>query len=161
MLTIDGSLGEGGGQVLRTSLTLSVLTHTPIRLTNIRARRPKPGLQPQHLQAVRAAAAICSADVRGADLHSVELEFRPGAVRAGRYRFSIETAGSACLVLQTVALPLAVAQGTSTVIVRGGTHVPWSPSYHYLERQWLPHLRASGLRMTLTERRRVLPARRR
>lgn len=150
MLTIDGSLGEGGGQVLRTALTLAALTETPIRLINIRARRSKPGLQAQHLAAVRAAAAICAGELRGAELHSTELEFRPGTVRAGRYRFSIETAGSSCLVLQTVALPLALAQGTSTVTVRGGTHVPWSPSYHYLERQWLPHLQAMGLRLRLT-----------
>lgn len=150
MLTIDGSLGEGGGQVLRTALTLSTLTGTPLRLINIRARRPKPGLQPQHLAAVRAAAAICAGQVRGAELGSTELEFRPGSVKAGRYRFAIETAGSACLVLQNVALPLALAEGTSTVTVRGGTHVPWSPSYHYLERQWLPHVQAMGLHIRLS-----------
>ncbi len=150
MLTIDGSLGEGGGQVLRTALTLSMLTHTPVRLTNIRARRPKPGLQAQHLAAARAAAAICAGDLRGAEPHSTEIELRPGAARPGRYRFTIETAGSACLLLQTIALPLALAQGASTVITRGGTHVPWSPSYHYLERHWLPHLQAMGLRLRLT-----------
>jgi RNA 3'-phosphate cyclase len=150
MLTIDGSIGEGGGQVLRSALTLSILTGTPIHLTNIRARRSKPGLQAQHLTAVKAAAAICAAETRGADLHATELEFHPGQVKPGRYRFTIETAGSACLVLQTVALPLALAPGTSTVTLRGGTHVPWSPSYHYLERQWQPHLQAMGLHINLT-----------
>ncbi len=136
--------------MLRTSLALAAHTGTAIRLTNIRARRARPGLQAQHLAAVRAAAAICAGELRGAELGSTELEFRPGAVRAGRYRFAIETAGSACLVLQTVALPLALTQGTSTIAVRGGTHVPWSPSYHYLERQWLPHIQALGLRQRLS-----------
>lgn len=150
MLPIDASLGEGGGQVLRTALTLSILTGTPVRLTNIRARRPKPGLQAQHLQAVQAAAAICAGDLRGAEMHSTELEFHPGQVKGGRYRFAIPTAGSACLVLQTIALPLALAQGASTVTIRGGTHVPWSPSFHYLEHQWLPHLQAAGLRLRLS-----------
>ncbi len=150
MLTIDGSLGEGGGQVLRSALTLAILTRTPVRLTNIRARRPKPGLQAQHLAAARAAASICGGDLRGAELRSTEIEFRPGAAKAGRYRFAIETAGSACLLLQTVALPLALMKGASTVTVRGGTHVPWSPSYHYLERHWLPHFQAMGLRLRLT-----------
>ena len=144
MLTIDGSMGEGGGQVLRASLALSILTRTPIHLYNIRAGRSKPGLQPQHLQSVLAAAAICAGQTRGAALHSRELFFEPGEVHAGRYRFDIGTAGSAPLVLQTVFLPLARAKDSSTLTITGGTHVPHSPCYHYLERQWLPTLQGLG-----------------
>jgi RNA 3'-phosphate cyclase len=153
MIEIDGSMGEGGGQVLRSALSLAAITGSPVRLTNIRAGREKPGLQPQHLEAVRAAAAICSGTVRGAALHSREIVFEPGALRAGRYRFDIGTAGSAPLVLQTVILPLARASGSSTVRIQGGTHVPFSPSYHYLERQWLALLLARGFwaRMSLEQ----------
>ena len=149
MLEIDGAMGEGGGQVLRSSLSLSILTGKPVHITNIRAARQKPGLQPQHLQAVLAAAAICGAEVRGAAINSQQLFFEPGAVHAGRYRFDIGTAGAATLVLQTVFLPLARAGGTSNVIIRGGTHVPFSPAYHYLERQWLPVLQERGYWMRL------------
>lgn len=144
MLQIDGSMGEGGGQVLRSSLALSILTGQPAHLTNMRARRAKPGLQPQHLQAVRAAAAICGGHVRGAELHSQQLFFEPGDIHPGRYDFDIGTAGSAQLVLQTIFLPLARAKDSSQVSITGGTHVPNSPCYHYLERQWLPFLQACG-----------------
>src|SRR5712692_236614 len=105
MLELDGSLGEGGGQILRTSLALSLLTGKPFRLFNIRAGRSKPGLQPQHLMSVRAAATIGHADLRGAARGSCDLTFRPGTVTAGRYRFDIGTAGATGLVLQTVYLP--------------------------------------------------------
>jgi RNA 3'-phosphate cyclase len=159
MIEIDGSLGEGGGQVLRSSLTLSVLTGQPVHLTQIRARRPKPGLQPQHLAAVRAAAAISGAVVEGAVLGSDELTFIPGSVRRGDYRFDIGSAGSTSLVLQTILLPLAVGldlrglrdlEGlTSEVTLIGGTHVPWSPCTHYLDLQWLPYLRRMGLNAEL------------
>jgi RNA 3'-terminal phosphate cyclase (ATP) len=136
---IDGSMGEGGGQVLRSSLTLAALTGRPVRLFNIRSRRPRPGLQPQHLMSVKAAAAICAAEVEGAALHSQGLEFSPGAVRSGEYRFDIGTAGATSLVIQTVFLPLALAgAGPSEVTVIGGTHVPHSPSFHYLALNWLP-----------------------
>jgi RNA 3'-phosphate cyclase len=155
MIKIDGSLGEGGGQVLRSSLTLSVLKGQPVLITAIRARRPKPGLQPQHLAAVRAAAAISGAEVEGAALGSGELSFKPGPVRPGDYRFDIGTAGSTSLVLQTIFLPLALAPDlrglgdleglTSEVMLIGGTHVPWSPCTHYLDLQWLPYLRRAGL----------------
>jgi RNA 3'-terminal phosphate cyclase (ATP) len=163
MIHIDGSLGEGGGQVLRSSLTLSALTGQPVHVTAIRARRPKAGLQPQHLAAVRAAAAISGAEVEGATLGSSELIFAPGPIRAGEYRFDIGTAGSTSLVLQTILLPLSVGADlrglgdpsagsgqaleglTSQVTLIGGTHVPWSPCFHYLDLQWLPYLRRAGL----------------
>lgn len=156
MITIDGSLGEGGGQVLRSSLTLAILTGRPVRVHNIRARRPKPGLQAQHLAAVRAAASISAAEVTGATLGSQELTFAPGPARPGEYRADIGTAGSTSLVLQTVFLPLALVAapgsrdaagdgtGASGLALTGGTHVPWSPCTHYLTLHWLPMLRRLG-----------------
>ena len=147
---MDGSLGEGGGQVLRTALSLSVLTHQAVQLTNIRARRLKPGLAAQHLEAVQAAAAISQAEVEGANLGSTRLRFAPGAVTPGNYHFKIPTAGAATLVLQTVFLPLCLAGAASSVTIGGGTHVPWSPCYHYLERQWLLALEAMGVEARLT-----------
>jgi RNA 3'-phosphate cyclase len=150
MLTIDGSQGEGGGQALRSSLTLAVITGKAVTIENIRARRPKPGLQPQHLQAVKAAAAICGAAVEGAALNSQRVVFRPEAIRPGRYRFEIGTAGSTSLVLQTIFLPLSLAGGSSNVSISGGTHVPYSPAYHYLEWHWLLFMERIGCRASLT-----------
>lgn len=144
MLEIDGSTGEGGGQVLRSALALSILTGQAIHLINIRARRPKPGLQPQHLESVRAAAQICGGQARGAALNSQQLFFEPGEVHPGRYRFDIKTAGASALVLQTIFLPLARARDSSSITITGGTHVPHSPCYHYLERQWLPVMQSCG-----------------
>lgn len=135
---------EGGGQVLRSALTLSILTGQEVLITNIRAGRPKPGLQPQHIQAVKAAAALCEASVEGVAAGAQRLQFAPGTVKPGGYTFEIHTAGAASLVLQTVFLPLSQAPGSSHVTITGGTHVPWSPSFHYLEWQWLPFLRRLG-----------------
>jgi len=148
-ITVDGALGEGGGQVLRTSLTCALLTGTPVRVVNIRAGRPRPGLRPQHLAAVRAAAEISNARVEGARVGSREIAFWPDTVRPGRYRWDIGTAGAVTLVLQTVALPLALAGGKSRVTIRGGTHVPWSPTWAYVERQWAPFMKRLGLSMRL------------
>lgn len=147
MIVVDGAMGEGGGQVLRTSLALSLVTGLPFRIERIRAARARPGLAPQHLRSVQAAAAAGRARVEGAWRGSMALLFVPGAVSAGIYRFDVGTAGSASLVLQTVALPLALAGGASTVAVVGGTHVPWSPSAHYLERQWAWALEQIGARL--------------
>src|SRR5512143_1680046 len=129
MLTIDGSIGEGGGQILRTALSLALCGRRPIRLVNVRARRPKPGLRPQHLAAVRAAAAVASAAVEGATIGSETLTFVPNAVRAGDYRFAIGTAGSASLVLQTVLPALLTADGVSNLTLEGGTHNPLAPTF--------------------------------
>jgi RNA 3'-terminal phosphate cyclase (ATP) len=149
MLEIDGSQGEGGGQVLRSALTLSLLTGKPFELKSIRARRPKPGLAAQHLAAVNAAATIGSAVVGGAKLRSRRLTFRPGRIRSGNYRFEIGTAGSAPLLLQAILPPLWEVGDSSTVQVGGGTHVPWSPCYHYLEWAWLFFLEKIGLQIGL------------
>ncbi len=146
---IDGSLGEGGGQVLRTSLSLSAVTGKPLRITNIRSNRSQPGLKHQHLQAVKAVAEICRAEVEGARLGSKTLSLHPEKVQGGRYQFSIPTAGSASLVLQTVFYPLVFATRVSQVTVQGGTHVRWSPCFHYLQQQWLPYLTRMGYQAEL------------
>lgn len=147
MLTLDGSHGEGGGQILRSALALSLLLQRPIRVTNIRAGRSKPGLRPQHLAAVQAAARIGQAQVEGASPGSQEITFRPQGVRGGNYRFAIPTAGAATLLLQTVLLPLALAGETSTLRLQGGTHVPWSPTYEYLAWHFAPFIERLGLRL--------------
>ena len=151
MVQIDGSHGEGGGQILRTSLSLSVLTGKPVTVARVRAGRSKPGLQPQHLMAVRAAAALCDADTEGAAVGSTHLVFTPKTPpRAGEYRFEIGTAGAAALVLQTVLLPLALAPGDSRVTVTGGTHVPHAPTAEYLERVYGTLLRRSGVEASVS-----------
>ncbi len=149
MLTIDGSIGEGGGQILRTALSLAVCGRRAIRLVNIRARRPKPGLRPQHLAAVHAAAAIAGADVEGATPGSTTLTFVPHAVRAGDYRFAIGTAGSAALVLQTVLPALLTAGGVSNLTLEGGTHNPLAPTFECLAHAYLPLLARMGARVEL------------
>lgn len=141
---MDGSQGEGGGQVLRSALTLAGMTGQAMRISRIRAGRPKPGLAAQHLTAVKAIAEVCSAQVEGATPGSTSLTFIPGSPRPGTYRFDIGTAGATTLVLQTIFLPLSVAQEASTVAITGGTHVPWSPCFHYLDWHWLPVMRQAG-----------------
>jgi len=150
MIEIDGSMGEGGGQVLRTSLALAILSRQELHITHIRARRAKPGLMAQHLKSVEAAAQVCRATVEGAAIGSQTLTFRPGELHAGRYHFEIGTAGSTSLVLQTVFIPLCMAGGTSTLTLTGGTHVPWSPCFEYLSLQWLPYLQQMGFNAGLT-----------
>jgi len=153
VLVIDGSHGEGGGQVLRTALALAVLTGQPMRIEHIRAGRRKPGLRPQHLTAVRAAAAVCGAHLEGDVLDSQALTFVPDSPpRPGKYTFDVTevarrgSAGSVSLVLQTVLLPLAMAGGESHLTLRGGTHVPWAPPMSYLEHVFLPILARMGVR---------------
>jgi RNA 3'-terminal phosphate cyclase (ATP) len=144
MITIDGSRGEGGGQILRTSLALSMITGTPFRIANIRAGRNKPGLLRQHLTGVRAATRISGAEVTGDVLRSQELTFRPGPVQAGEYAFAVGTAGSAGLVLQTVLPALLGAGAASTLELSGGTHNPASPPAGFLQRTFLPLLAQMG-----------------
>lgn len=148
-LAIDGSQGEGGGQILRTALSLSVLTQTPVRIHRIRAGRPKPGLMRQHLACVRAAAVVAGADVEGAELNSTELRFNPHTIGSGSHHFSIGTAGSCNLVLQTLIPMLLRGAGKSRITVEGGTHNPLAPSSCYLERVFLPQLRRIGAKISL------------
>ncbi len=149
---LDGSVGEGGGQILRTALSLAALTGRGVHITRIRANRPNPGLAPQHLSGVRALASLCQAQVRGDALHATELTFIPQAqVRPGSYTFDVEvlsgrgSAGSVTLLLQTLLWPLAFAGGPSHLTLRGGTHVAWSPPYDYVADVFFPTLAAMGL----------------
>jgi RNA 3'-terminal phosphate cyclase (ATP) len=145
VITIDGSMGEGGGQVLRSSLALSLLTGAPLRIDKIRAGRARPGLMRQHLMAVHAASTISNAQVSGAELGSTELTFRPGAVRGGDYRFAIGSAGSTTLVFQTILLPLLLGTSApSSLHFEGGTHNPMAPPFEFLERCFLPLLARMG-----------------
>jgi RNA 3'-terminal phosphate cyclase (ATP) len=150
MITIDGSEGEGGGQVLRTSLTLALATGRPFRIENIRANRKKPGLLRQHLTAVRTAAQVGDAVVDGAELGSLALEFRPGKLRGGTYDVAIGSAGSACLVLQTILPALALAPESSEIRIEGGTHNPLAPTFECLERAFVPIARRMGAKIALT-----------
>lgn len=144
MLTIDGSHGEGGGQILRTSLALSVVTGKPFKLINVRANRPTPGLQQQHLTAVRAAATICDATVDGDAKSSQTLVFEPGKVKSGSYDFDIGTAGSTTLVLQTVLPPLMLCSEKSQLSFSGGTHNPHAPPFDYINETFVPTLAQFG-----------------
>jgi RNA 3'-terminal phosphate cyclase (ATP) len=144
MIAIDGSEGEGGGQILRTSLALSLVRGQPFRMGRIRARRQKPGLLRQHLAAVEAARTVGCAEVRGATLSSQVLEFRPGPVTPGNYRFAVGTAGSATLVLQTLFPSLLTASGPSTLTLEGGTHNPLAPSFDFLAKCFMPLIHRMG-----------------
>jgi RNA 3'-terminal phosphate cyclase (ATP) len=146
MIEIDGSEGEGGGQILRSALALSILTKRPFRLVNIRANRSQPGLRPQHLMCVKAAGAICNAVYKGASVGSSVMYFEPKDLRAGQYHFSIGTAGATALVLHTVYLPLALRGSVpSEVTITGGTHNDHAPCFHFLETTWNGYMRRLGL----------------
>ncbi|MDW8038055.1 MAG: RNA 3'-terminal phosphate cyclase [Thermoguttaceae bacterium] len=146
-LVLDGAMGEGGGQILRSALSLSAVTGRAFRIERIRAARKKPGLQAQHLTAVLAAAQICQAQVEGASLGSQQLAFWPGPVRGGRYEFDVGTAGSTTLVLQTVLPALALAKEPSELILQGGTHNPLAPPFDFLVEVFLPMLRQMDVRV--------------
>lgn len=154
MLHLDGSYGEGGGQILRTALSLSAMLGVPVRIDHIRAGRPKPGLRPQHLTAVRALAQISQAEFSGAELHSQSLTFRPRAPHPGHYLFDVAektgSAGSVTLIAQALLPALINAAQPSTLILKGGTHVPWSPPAHYLMHVFLPALAQMGAMVKLT-----------
>jgi len=146
-IEIDGSQGEGGGQVLRTSLTLSAIMGRPVRIEKIRAGRTKPGLKRQHLTCVKAVAEICGAKVSAVEVGSGELEFVPGAIKGGDYRFDVGTAGSVTLVAQTILPVLLKADVPSTVTITGGTHVPFAPIWEFFVETYLPELRKMGARV--------------
>jgi RNA 3'-terminal phosphate cyclase (ATP) len=159
MLHIDGAMGEGGGQVLRTALGLSLVTGQPFLIERIRAGRKRPGLQRQHLTSVMAAAQVGGARIEGAELGSQRLCFRPGRVRAGDYRVAIGTAGSTTLVLQTILPALFGADGPSTVELSGGTHNQMAPPFDFLQQAFAPHLHRMGVGLALTlERHGFYPA---
>ena len=145
-INIDGSYGEGGGQIVRTSLSLAMITRQSLKLVNIRGGRKKSGLRPQHLTAVQACASVCGAKVVGAKLGARNLSFTPGPIAPSSYEFHIGTAGAATLVLQTILPPLSLARGISNLVVSGGTHVPWSPTYHYFEQVFIATINRLGFR---------------
>lgn len=143
---IDGSLGEGGGQILRTALSLSCITGRPLRLFNIRKGRKRPGLMPQHITCVNAAAGISHARVSGNERGSAELTFVPDRINPGDYTFDIQTAGSCSLVFQTLLPPLILSGKQSDISIKGGTHVPFSPTYDYISDVFLPMLGSLGIK---------------
>jgi len=145
MIEIDGSEGEGGGQVLRTAVALSAITCIPVRVIRIRAKRSNPGLQPQHLTSIYAASVISNAKVEGLERGSMSLSFTPGGVRCGEFNFDVGTAGSVSLVIQTILPILSLAPCESVVEVRGGTDVPWSPPIDYMREVFLRLLRHLGV----------------
>ncbi len=150
MITIDGSFGEGGGQILRSSLALSLVTGKAFGIEKIRAGRKKPGLRRQHETAVNAAAEVGRAEVTGNEIGSLELTFVPQTITAGRYHFSVGTAGSTSLVLQTVLPALLTADAPSTVVLEGGTHNPMSPPYDFLAGVFFPVLERMGAKLDCT-----------
>ncbi len=150
MVELDGARGEGGGQILRSALTLAMITGRAFSMKRIRANRDKPGLRPQHLAALQAAAAICSAEVTGAEVGSRTLTFRPREIEARDFQFDIGTAGSTALVLQTIHLPLAMkAESPVRVVLEGGTFNTSAPSYPFLQTDWRRHMASIGLSVGL------------
>jgi RNA 3'-terminal phosphate cyclase (ATP) len=149
-IAIDGSSGEGGGQILRSSLALAMIAGRAFHMRNIRAGRAKPGLRRQHLACVEAAARLCGAEVQGAAVSSQDLVFAPGKISSGELHIDIGTAGSTTLVVQTILIPAIAAGIDLRAVIRGGTHNPMAPPFEFLERVWLPHLRAMGARVALT-----------
>ena len=148
-VALDGRQGEGGGQILRSGLTLSAITGRPLKLDHIRGGRKRPGLMRQHLACVRALAEITGAEVSGDTLGSKELSFAPGPARAGKYRFAIGSAGSTGLVLQTVLVPLLLADGPSELVLEGGTHNSMAPPFNALKHSFVPLIEAMGGRVQL------------
>ena len=150
MISIDGSQGEGGGQIIRSSLALSAVTGKPFQIHNIRAGRKKPGLKRQHVTGVMAAREVCGGAVTGAQLQSKELTFIPGPVECRDFHFKIGTAGSTTLVAQTVLPALMFADGPSSITVEGGTHNPGGPPFDFLDRVYLPQISKLGPKFKTT-----------
>ena len=147
MLEIDGSYGEGGGQILRNAVAFSVLTKKPIKITNIRANRPNPGIKAQHYVAMKSMAEICDAKVEGLEIGSETITFKPGKIKGGRYTFDVGTAGSVTLVFQACILACVKSKEQITINLSGGTDVKWSPSWDYFENVYLGLLKKMGLKV--------------
>lgn len=148
MITIDGSEGEGGGQILRNACALSLVTGEPFVIEKIRGNRDQPGLMRQHLTAIEAACTIGGAECEGLELGSNRIAFKPGSVTPGEYRFAVGTAGSTALVLQTVIVPLALADKPSRVVIEGGTHASMAPPFDFIEKCFLPQFDRMGPRFS-------------
>ena len=150
MIEINGSYGEGGGQILRTAIAFSILTQTPVRITKIRANRPQPGLKQQHLTVVKMLASLSSADTNGATFGSSTISFQPKPLKAGVYRFDVGTAGSVVLIAQTVILATLKTEEEITIVLTGGTDVKWAPSWDYFTHIFLPFIQFMGVKVEAT-----------
>lgn len=150
IIEIDGSQGEGGGQILRTSLSLAACYGKPVHIRHIRQGRKKPGLMRQHLACVNAIKKVCSAKVKGASIGSTEIEFIPAKIQAGDYQFSVGSAGSSTLVFQTVLPALLLADKQSNLVLEGGTHNPMAPSYDFIKQAFLPVLAQMGIESSVS-----------
>ncbi len=146
MIPIDGSQGEGGGQIIRTAIGLSAVTGKPVKIFNIRKGRQNPGLQAQHLAGIRAVAEICSGELKGASLKSTEVEFIPGKIKSGSYKFDVGTAGAVTLVLQSLMIPAIHAEKEICFEIKGGTHVAWSPTTGYFRHVFSEFLEKMGIK---------------
>ena len=153
IITIDGSMGEGGGQILRAALALSMAQGRPFKLVNIRANRTPPGLRRQHLLCVQAARELCGADVEGDALGSLTLSFAPGPLKPGEYRFAVGTGGSVTLVLQALVPALLFADAPSRLTVTGGTHVPFAPPFEFMRDTLFPQLERLGPKLSAVMKR--------
>ncbi len=147
MILVDGSQGEGGGQILRTAIGLSAVTGKPVKIFNIRKGRPNPGLQAQHLVGIKAVSEICEGKLRGAELGSTEVEFTPGKIKGGEYIFDVGTAGAVTLVLQSVVIPAIHANKEISFEITGGTHVNWSPSFDYFQHIFCGWMKTLGIQI--------------
>ncbi|MEM2715636.1 MAG: RNA 3'-terminal phosphate cyclase, partial [Candidatus Thermoplasmatota archaeon] len=145
MIEIDGGYGEGGGQILRMSIAFSSITKKPVKIFNIRANRPNPGLRNQHITAIETVAKMCNAEVKGLKVGSSEIEFYPGEIEGGEYEFDVGTAGSVTLVLQACIIPSIFAIKETKLILKGGTDVRWSPPWDYFKNVFIENLKKMGL----------------
>lgn len=145
MIEIDGSYGEGGGQILRMSIALAALTKKPVKVFNIRANRPNPGLRRQHMTAIEAVAKICNAKTKGLHVGSSVIEFHPGELTGGIYKFDVGTAGSITLILQACLLPSIFAEKETNLRIKGGTDVKWAPPWDYFKNVFIPLLKKMGI----------------
>jgi RNA 3'-phosphate cyclase len=145
LITIDGSYGEGGGQILRNAVALSTITNKPVKITDIRANRPNPGIKAQHYVALKSIAEICNAETKGLEIGSTSVTFKPGKIKGGKYKFEVGTAGSITLAFQAIILSMLKTKEPVTISLTGGTDVRWSPSWNYFENVFLPLIKKMGV----------------